>query len=87
MANIKSAEKRIRQTEKRTARNKATRTRVKSTRKTLNALLQSKDKEGATAQLNKLASAADRAAKNGVIHKNAASRLKRLYAQRVAALG
>ena len=86
MANTKSAEKRVRQTLARTSTNKATKSRVKSHRKALAAALESGDKAAAEASLKKLASAADRAAKSGVIHSNAAARLKRIATSRVSAL-
>ena len=73
MANIKSAEKRARQTPVRTARNKAIRTRVKNARKSA---LEAAGGKDAGVKVAALASAADRAAKSGVIHKNKASRLK-----------
>ena len=75
MANIKSAEKRARQTVKRTARNKAIKTRVKNARREAVEAVKAGGKEIATTVAS-LASAADRAAKKGVIHKNKASRIK-----------
>jgi len=75
MANIKSAEKRARQTPVRAARNKAIRTRVKNARKAAIEAAKAGGKEAGT-KVAALASAADRAAKSGVIHKNKASRLK-----------
>ena len=75
MANIKSAEKRARQTPVRTQRNKATRTRVKNARKAAVESVKTGAKDAA-AKVSALASAADRAAKRGVIHKNKANRLK-----------
>ena len=75
MANIKSAEKRARQTTVRTQRNKATRTRVKNARKAVVESVKTGAKD-AVAKVSALASAADRAAKRGVIHKNKANRLK-----------
>lgn len=76
MANIKSAEKRARQTIKRTARNKSIKTRVKSARKAVTAALQAKDAKAVSGKLDAFASTADRAANSGVIHKNTANRLK-----------
>jgi small subunit ribosomal protein S20 len=75
MANIKSAEKRARQTLTRTLRNKAARTRVKNTRKSAYEALKAGAKDTA-AKVSELASAADKAAKRGVIHRNKANRLK-----------
>ncbi|HWB05051.1 MAG TPA: 30S ribosomal protein S20 [Verrucomicrobiales bacterium] len=75
MANIKSAEKRVRQTATRTLRNKSTKTRVKNARKLAVEAVTSGDKSAA-AKVSALASAADKAANRGVIHKNKASRIK-----------
>lgn len=76
MANIKSAEKRVRQTETRTARNKAIKTRVKNARKAVLAALQGGDLKLVVAKYNEFAAAADKAANARVLHKNTASRLK-----------
>ncbi|MEM0896186.1 MAG: 30S ribosomal protein S20 [Verrucomicrobiota bacterium] len=86
MANSKSAEKRIRQTKTRTAENRVVKTRVKKCRKALNSALEGKDKAAAGTAYGELSSAADRAVKKGVIHRNSASRLKRIYAARIAAI-
>ena len=75
MANIKSAEKRARQNPVRTLRNKAARTRVKNTRKAAAEAIATGGKD-IPVKLSALASAADKAAKRGVIHKNKASRIK-----------
>ncbi len=75
MANIKSAEKRVRQTATRTARNKATKTRVKNARKSAVEAVKTGDK-AAPAKISTLSSAADKAANRGVIHKNKANRIK-----------
>jgi small subunit ribosomal protein S20 len=75
MANIKSAEKRARQTPIRTARNKAIKTRVKNARKAAVEAAQAGSKDTGL-KVAALASAADRAAKSGIIHKNKASRLE-----------
>ena len=84
MANTKSAEKRTRQNVARTLRNKATKTRVKNTRKAAVEAIASKDIKVASAKLSELASAADKAAKVGVISKNKASRLKSRGAKAIA---
>jgi len=86
MANSKSAEKRGRQTITRTNLNKAVKSQVKSRRKELAAAFEAGDKAAAVEAAKKVASAADRAAKIGVIHKNSASRLKSINATRIAAL-
>ena len=87
MANSKSVQKRSRQADKRTAHNRTIKTRVKSARRALNEAIAAGDKDTAAANYRQLVSAADRAAKTGVIHKNAAGRLKALYTRRVGALG
>jgi small subunit ribosomal protein S20 len=86
MANTRSTQKRARQAEKRTAHNRVIKSSVKNARRSLNEALENGDKDGASSQLRVLASAADRAAKTGVLHKNAASRLKAIYTKRLAAL-
>ncbi len=87
MANSKQAEKRGRQAIKRTTHNTSIKTRVKSTRKALSTAVEAGDKEAAAKTLVAVASAADRAAKNGVIHKSAAARIKSRSTQAVAKLG
>jgi small subunit ribosomal protein S20 len=86
MANSKSAQKRARQNDKRTLRNRAVKTNVKATRRALNTAIESGDSASAAESFRQFISAADRAAKRGVIHANAAHRLKGLYTKRVAAL-
>ena len=85
MANNKSAEKRVRQTETRTLRNKSMKTRVKNTRRAVVEAVAAKDATGASTKLAALASAADKAANRGVIHKNKANRLKARAAKALAA--
>ncbi len=75
MANIKSAEKRVRQTATRTLRNKSTKTRVKNARKSALEAVKAGDKTAGT-KVSALSSAADKAANKGVIHRNKASRIK-----------
>ena len=87
MANSKQAEKRGRQTLTRTARNTSIKTRVKSTRKALATAVAAGDKDAASKTLTEVASAADRAAKVGVLHKHAAARIKSRSTQAVAKLG
>ena len=76
MANSKSALKRVRQIKRRTDRNKGLRTRVKSLRKKSVDAAQAGNADEAQATLKELASAVDRAQKNGVFHKNKAANLK-----------
>ncbi|MDF1751692.1 MAG: 30S ribosomal protein S20 [Verrucomicrobiales bacterium] len=83
MANNASAKKRIRQTETATLRNRAVKSRLRTFRKQLLAAIEDGDAEKSTKAYNQYASAADRAAKNNVIHKNAASRMKARMAARL----
>ena len=76
MANIKSAAKRARQTVKRTARNASVLTGLKTEQKKIRKAIASGDLETAKASYGRVASALDKAAKRGVIHKNAANRRK-----------
>ena len=87
MANIRSAQKRVRQNKVRTSRNKALKTRVKNARRALVQAIEDGDAQNAGSKFRELVSVADRAAKTNVIHKNSASRIRRLFSQRVNALG
>ena len=73
MANHKSSEKRIRQTETRRIENKYS---AKTTRNAIKKLRETKDKKEAVELLPKLKSMLDKLAKKNVIHKNKASNLK-----------
>jgi len=81
MANIKSAEKRIRQTAKRTQRNRAARTALRTAIKKY----RTEEKSGRAKALPATYSEIDRALKKGVIHKNAAARYKSRLAKTAAA--
>ena len=75
MPNIKSAMKRVKVSKKKNLRNRMVKTGVKTAVKKYQAALN----EGvapASAQLSATASAIDKAAAKGVIHKNAANRKK-----------
>ncbi len=76
MANIKSSAKRARQGEKRHARNTSIISALKSAQKKVTAAIASGKADVATAEYRKIASALDKAAKRGVIHKNSADRKK-----------
>lgn len=76
MANIRSAEKNIRKTATRTLSNRANKSRIRTLRKKVLAAVKSGDKAQAQTAYNEFASAADKAAKKHIIHKNTASRLK-----------
>ena len=81
MANIKSAEKRIRQTTKKNARNRSVRTKLRSALKSHRAT----DASDRTAKLPETYAEIDTALKKGVIHKNAAARYKSRLARKAAA--
>lgn len=72
MANIKSAQKRIRVHEKRAMRNK----HIKSTTKTAVKKVVAADKANAQMLLRNAIAAIDKAASKGVYHKNTAARKK-----------
>ena len=76
MANIRSALKRIRQSEGRTARNKSVKSRLKTARKAAAAALATGNLEEAQKRARLAISLADRAARSNTIHPNAASRIK-----------
>ncbi len=83
MANTKSAAKRARQTTKRTLRNRRVLTTLKT--ETKRHLAGGTDKTVTRATYEKLVSELDKAAKRGVIHKNAADRRKSRLAKKLAA--
>ena len=72
MANTKSAGKRARQTVVRSLRNRTVRTRLRKMQKSLATEAGQKDEKSVRA----LVSAVDKAAKRGIIHRNAANRRK-----------
>lgn len=82
MANTKSASKRARQTTTRTLRNRSAITRLRKMHKSLASTTGEKDPQ----KERTLISAVDRAARRGIIHRNAANRRKaRLNKARLAA--
>ncbi len=80
MANIKSAEKRIRQTAKRQAKNRGVRSRLRTALKEHRA----GDAGEAGPKMPATYSEIDTALKKGVIHKNAAARYKSRLAKKAA---
>ncbi len=82
MANIKSAIKRIRSSKRRAVRNKTARTYAKSTVKAAREAIESNT--NVTAALNTAASALDKAAEKGIIHKRNAARRKSRLAKAAA---
>jgi small subunit ribosomal protein S20 len=73
MPNIKSAKKRVRQSEKRRLRN---RYQFVTTRNLVKKLLKTKDAEVATSQLGEVISRLDKLAQSNVIHRNKAAHQK-----------
>ncbi len=73
MANIKSSKKDIRRTAARTERNRAVRSKIKTLGKAVKAAADGDSLKAASANL---ASALDKAAKKGIVHKNKVSRMK-----------
>jgi small subunit ribosomal protein S20 len=86
MANHKSAEKRIRQTEKRTAINRARRSRVRTFVKKVETAIASGDKEAAQSALRLAQPELHRASSKGVMHKNTVARKLSRLAARINAL-
>jgi small subunit ribosomal protein S20 len=81
--NIKSAKKRLRQSEKRRLRNKGVRSRIRTA---IRKLLATTDADEARAQLPELYALLDRAADRGILHPNTASRQKARLARHVESL-
>lgn len=86
MAHHASALKAMRQSRKRRDRNRRNTSKVKTQVKKLQAALAAGDKDQAQGDLAETVSAIDRAAKQGVIHDNAAARYKSRLSRRVKAL-
>ena len=83
MANHKSAEKRIRQTERRNEVNRRNRTRLRTQVKALRAAIAAGDQQQAQAALNETVSLIDKSIQKGVLHRNAAARYKSRLTVRV----
>jgi small subunit ribosomal protein S20 len=86
LANIKSAIKRNRQSEKRRVQNLEFRSSARGFVRKANLAIQGGDVEKARAAYRAAASALDKAAEKGVIHKNNAARRKGAIATKLAAL-
>ena len=76
MANIKSAEKRIRQSATRNARNRSRRSEMRGAVRKIRAAVEAGDKGKAEELLVATISLLDSTARKGVIHQNAAARTK-----------
>ena len=83
MANHKSSEKRIRNSEPKRVRN---RYQSKTMRNALKDLRESKDKAAAKKQFVEVSSMLDKLAKRNVIHKNKAANLKSGLAKHISSL-
>jgi len=86
MANIKSAMKRIRQSEKRRVRNAAVRSTVRTSVKSVRAAIESSQADQARATLLRTVQILDKAVTKGVIHENTAARKKSRLTRQVNAL-
>jgi len=84
MANTKSAAKSARQTVRRTERNAGVITALKTGQKKLRVAVTGGKKEAVTAEFVALTSALDKAAKRGIIHRNAADRKKSRLAKAIS---
>jgi small subunit ribosomal protein S20 len=87
MANTMSAKKQIRQSAKKKANNLFWKRKIKSISKTLQETIETKhgNNDILVKEQSNLQKALDKAAKNQVIHKNKANRLKSRYARKIAA--
>lgn len=83
MANLKSSKKDIRRIARRTEANRTIKSRLKTLRKRV---LGSEEAAVVGPCAVEMASALDKAAKTGVIHRNKANRLKSIAARRLARL-
>ena len=86
MANIKSAQKRIRVTEAKTIRNRMVKSALKTVIKKFEATVATKNADEAKTALTKVVKALDMAASKGIIHKNMAARKKSRLAAKLNAL-
>ncbi len=84
MANHKSAEKRVRQTEKRNETNRGNRSKVRTQIKKLRSAVAASDKNLSGELLNPTISVIDKAVNKGLIHKNTAARHKSRLTKHVA---
>ena len=86
MANTKSAKKATRVIARRTAVNKARRTRMRSTWRSVEEAIAAGDAKKAQEALRAAESETMKAASNGVVHKNLASRKVSRLSKRISAL-
>lgn len=81
MPNIKSAEKRVRQTAKRTARNRARKERLKKSLRGFSEVLKTGDAHKMQEEFVKATRTVCRAGGKGILHKNAVNRRKSALAR------
>ena len=86
MANTKSARKAARQIARRTVVNKSRRSRVRSAVRQVEEAIAAGDRSKALAAMAEAEPALVRAAKNGIVHRNAARRKVSRLAHRIAKL-
>lgn len=86
MANIASARKRARQSEVNRQRNKSARSMMRSYVKKVTEATEAGDKAAAQAAFTSAATVIDKVSGKGIIHKNAAARLKSRLNKHIAAL-
>jgi len=84
--NIRSAEKRLRQSDKRRRLNRSRKAAIKQVTKEIRLHLASHDKQAALSLLPKLNQAADKAAAHQTLHKNKASRIKARWMKKIESL-
>jgi small subunit ribosomal protein S20 len=86
MPNTKSAERRMRSSARKNAQNRQVKSRLHSLEKKYAALVAAGKKDDAAKALRDVASAFDKAAKTGVVHKSMASRKKSRLSVRLNAV-
>jgi small subunit ribosomal protein S20 len=86
MANTKSAKKAARQTARRTVINKSRRTRVRSAVRKVEEAISAGDRSAAVAAMVEAEPALIRAARKGIVHRNAAQRKVSRLVHRIAKL-
>jgi small subunit ribosomal protein S20 len=86
VANIRSAQKRIRQNERRRLRNAAVRSNVRSAVKSVRTALGAASVDEARATLARTIRVLDKAVTKGILHKNAAARRKSRLTRQLNAL-
>lgn len=86
MANTRSAQKRVRSNERKRVRNKIARTRTRTAVRLAREALEDTNVEAARQSTLAAASSLDKAAENGIIHKNNAARRKGRLMKQLAAL-